>query len=126
MPEHTRHAAREDQVAWATKQLIQDLAEYVDAQANRLAHSDITFDHVSEETAATVVEEFRKGTSHSLDAWADVNTAMADVQNIISALGLTLGLFQLLLQEILSNPEHLTAMVLNVKDITANQPQRTS
>ena len=51
---------------------------------------------------------------------------MADVQNIFSALGLTLGLFQLPLQELLSNPERLTAMVLNVKDITANQPQRTS
>ena len=61
MPDHTQHASKKDQLAWTNKQLNHDLGEYMEAQAKRLAYIDVSCGHQSEETAATLHEQFRQG-----------------------------------------------------------------
>ena len=89
MPQELKAATQQEQLAWLTTQALHELADFVATLLQRLSSFNVTTGHQSPEAAEEIVSQFRAGRSHSLEQWSNPSTALANIESLGTALGLT-------------------------------------
>ena len=116
MPPDIKSADTAEQLAWATDKAVQELSAFVAKELSRLAAWDITSGHSDPDTAATIVQHFRKGSSHAVDRWSNASTALAIMTAMFTALGLNKSETDL---------DSIVTAVLRAMDIAEGKPGRS-
>ncbi len=116
MPPTIKSANTPEQLVWATDKAVQELSAFVAKESSRLAAWDIISGHSDPDTAANIVKDFRKGSSHAVDRWTNASTALANMTAMFTALGLTKSETDL---------DSIVTAVLRAKDRAAGKPERS-
>ena len=116
MPASIKSADTAEQLAWATDKAVRELSAFVAKESSRLAAWDITSGHSDPDTAATVVEHFRKGSSQAVDRWSNASTALANMTAMFTVLGLDKSETDL---------DSIVIAALTAKNRAAGRPERS-